>query len=261
VLKSKNISAPPEQSMGNILITGASRGIGEATARVLAAKGHNVCINYHTQKDLAHQLVVDLTQQGVKAIAVQADVSQEQQVVDLFNTMDEQLGPLTGLVNNAGILLPQMLVEQMDAQRINQLLSTNVTSYFLCCKEAVKRMALKHGGQGGAIVNVSSAAARLGSAFEYVDYAASKGAIDTLTRGLSLEVAREAIRVNCVRPGFIATNMHTDGGEPNRIERIKPTIPMGRGGQPVEVANAVAWLLSAEASYVTGSFIEVAGGR
>ena len=175
--------------------------------------------------------------------------------------MDEQLGPLTGLVNNAGILLPQMLVEQMDAQRINQLLSTNVTSYFLCCKEAVKRMALKHGGQGGAIVNVSSAAARLGSAFEYVDYAASKGAIDTLTRGLSLEVAREAIRVNCVRPGFIATNMHTDGGEPNRIERIKPTIPMGRGGQPVEVANAVAWLLSAEASYVTGSFIEVAGGR
>ena len=247
--------------MGNILITGGSRGIGAATARVLAAKGYNVCINYHKQKHAADLLVADLLCLGVKAIAVQADVSQEQQVVNLFNTMDEQLGPLTGLVNNAGILLPQMPVEQMDAQRINRLLTTNVTSYFLCCKEAIKRMALKNGGQGGAIVNVSSAAARLGSAFEYVDYAATKGAIDTLTKGLSIEVAKEAIRVNCVRPGFIATNMHADGGEPNRLERIKSTIPMGRGGEPEEVAQAIAWLLSTEASYVTGSFTEIAGGR
>jgi len=241
--------------MGNILITGASRGIGAATARVLAVKGHNLCINYHKQKDRADQLVEQLQTQGVKAIAVQADVSQEQQV------MDERLGPITGLVNNAGILLPQMLVEQMDAERINRLLTTNVTSYFLCCKEAIKRMALKHGGQGGAIVNVSSAAARLGSAFEYVDYAATKGAIDTLTRGLSIEVAQEGIRVNCVRPGFIVTDMHADGGEPNRIERVRGSIPMGRGGEPAEVANAIAWLLSEEASYVTGSFTEITGGR
>jgi NAD(P)-dependent dehydrogenase (short-subunit alcohol dehydrogenase family) len=247
--------------MGNILITGASRGIGAATARVLATKGHNLCINYNKHKDKADQLVEQLQLLGVKAIAVQADVSQEQQVVALFNTFDEHLGPLTGLVNNAGILLPQMRVEQMDAQRINRLLTTNITSYFLCCREAIKRMAIKHGGQGGAIVNVSSAASRLGSAFEYVDYAASKGAIDTLTIGLSKEVALESIRVNCVRPGFIATDMHADGGEPNRIERVKGTIPMGRGGQPEEVANAIAWLLSEEASYVTGSFTEIAGGR
>jgi NAD(P)-dependent dehydrogenase (short-subunit alcohol dehydrogenase family) len=247
--------------MGNILVTGASRGIGAATARVLAAKGHNLCINYHKQKHKADQLVEQLQTQGVKAIAVQADVSQEQQVVNLFRAMDEQLGPLTGLVNNAGILLPQMPVEQMDAERINRLLTTNVTSYFLCCREAIKRMALKNGGQGGAIVNVSSAAARLGSAFEYVDYAASKGAIDTLTRGLSIEVAKQGIRVNCVRPGFIATDMHADGGEPNRIERVRSFIPMGRGGEPEEVANAIAWLLSEDASYVTGSFTDIAGGR
>ncbi|MDC9721108.1 MAG: SDR family oxidoreductase [Gammaproteobacteria bacterium] len=247
--------------MGNILITGSSRGIGAATARVLAAKGHNLCINYNQSQPAADQLVKQVQQLGIKAIAVQADVSQEQQVMALFNAMDEQLGPLTGLVNNAGILLPQMPVEQMDAARINRLLTTNVTSYFLCCKEAIKRMAIKHGGRGGAIVNVSSAAARLGAAGEYVDYAASKGAIDTLTRGLSVEVASQGIRVNCVRPGFIDTKMHTDGGEPDRIERVKSAIPMGRGGTPEEVANAIAWLLSDEASYVTGSFTEIAGGR
>ncbi len=233
--------------MGNILVTGASRGIGAATAKMLAARGHNVCVNYHKQKRKAEQL--------------QADVSQEQEVLALFQCMDEQLGPITGLVNNAGMLLPQMPVEQMDAQRINQLLTTNVTSYFLCCREAIKRMALKHGGQGGAIVNVSSAASRLGAAGEYVDYAATKGAIDTLTIGLSKEVALESIRVNCVRPGFIATDMHADGGEPNRIERVKNAIPMGRGGQPDEVASAIVWLLSDEASYVTGSFTDIAGGR
>jgi NAD(P)-dependent dehydrogenase (short-subunit alcohol dehydrogenase family) len=247
--------------MGNILVTGASRGIGAATAKMLAARGHNVCVNYHKQKRKAEQLVTQIQQLGVGAIAVQADVSQEQEVLALFQCMDEQLGPITGLVNNAGMLLPQMPVEQMDAQRINQLLTTNVTSYFLCCREAIKRMALKHGGQGGAIVNVSSAASRLGAAGEYVDYAATKGAIDTLTIGLSKEVALESIRVNCVRPGFIATDMHADGGEPNRIERVKNAIPMGRGGQPDEVASAIVWLLSDEASYVTGSFTDIAGGR
>ncbi|HIG36851.1 MAG TPA: SDR family oxidoreductase [Oceanospirillaceae bacterium] len=247
--------------MGNILVTGASRGIGAATAKMLAARGHNVCVNYHKQKRKAEHLVAQIQQLGVGAIAVQADVSQEQEVLALFQCMDEQLGPITGLVNNAGMLLPQMPVEQMDAQRINQLLTTNVTSYFLCCREAIKRMALKHGGQGGAIVNVSSAASRLGAAGEYVDYAATKGAIDTLTIGLSKEVALESIRVNCVRPGFIATDMHADGGEPNRIERVKNAIPMGRGGQPDEVASAIVWLLSDEASYVTGSFTDIAGGR
>lgn len=247
--------------MGNILITGASRGIGAATARLLASKGHHVCVNYKTNDVLAQELVQEVKKLGVNAIAVQADVSQEDQVVALFATIDEQLGPVTGLVNNAGILLPQMPLEEMSAARINTLLTTNVTSYFLCCREAIKRMALKHGGQGGAIVNVSSAAARIGGAFESIDYAASKGAIDTLTRGLSVEVAQQDIRVNCVRPGFIATDMHADGGEPNRIERVKGVIPMRRGGQPEEVATAIAWLLSDEASYITGSFTDIAGGR
>jgi len=247
--------------MGNILITGASRGIGAATARLLASKGHNVCVNYKTNAALAQELVQEAKKLGVNAIAVQADVCQEDQVVALFATIDEQLGPVTGLVNNAGILLPQMPLEEMSAARINTLLTTNVTSYFLCCREAIKRMALKHGGQGGAIVNVSSAAARIGGAFEYIDYAASKGAIDTLTRGLSVEVAQQGIRVNCVRPGFIATDMHADGGEPNRIERVKGAIPMRRVGQPEEVASAIAWLLSDQASYITGSFTDIAGGR
>ena len=175
--------------------------------------------------------------------------------------MDSQLGSLTALVNNAGILRPQMRVEDMSAARINEILTTNVTSAFLCSKQAIKRMSKKHGGTGGTIVNVSSAASRIGSAGEYVDYAASKGAIDTLTRGLALEVANEGIRVNCVRPGFIYTDMHTDGGEPNRVERLEASIPLQRGGTPEEVANSIAWLLSDEASYVTGSFIDAAGGR
>ena len=243
------------------LVTGASRGIGAATARQLAEHGYHVCINYRTRKETAERLANELGKSSEKVIAVQADVSEEEDVGRLFATIDQELGRLTHLVNNAGILLPQTTVEEITAERVNKLLTTNVTSYFLCCREAIKRMSTNHGGQGGAMVNVSSVAARLGSAGEYVDYAASKGAIDTLTTGLAREVATQGIRVNCVRPGFIDTEIHADGGEPDRIERVKPNIPLRRGGKSEEVAAAIAWLLSDEASYVTGSFTEIAGGR
>ncbi len=243
------------------LITGASRGIGAATAKRLAKDGYDVCINYHKNHAAASSLVEELSAFGTKVIAVQADVSQEQAVENLFNTVDKQQGTLTALVNNAGIVMPQTTIEGITAERVNRLLQTNVTSYFLCCREAVKRMANKYGGNGGAIVNVSSAASRLGSAGEYIDYAASKGAIDTLTKGLSLEVADQGIRVNAVRPGIIDTEIHANGGEPDRIKRIGPSMPMQRAGKAEEVANAIAWLLSDEASYTTGSFTEVSGGR
>ncbi len=243
------------------LITGASRGIGAATAKRLAQAGYDICINYYKNRTAAESLAEALSAFGTKVIAVQADVSQEKAVENLFNTVDKQLGTLTALVNNAGIVMPQTTIEGITAERVNRLLQTNVTSYFLCCREAVKRMAIKHGGNGGAIVNVSSAASRLGSAGEYIDYAASKGAIDSLTKGLSLEVAEQGIRVNAVRPGIIDTEIHADGGEPDRIKRIGPTMPMQRAGKAEEVANAIAWLLSDEASYTTGSFTEVSGGR
>lgn len=243
------------------LITGASRGIGAATAKLLAQQGYDICINYRSDAQAAQQVVDTVIAQGQKAIAVQADISQESDVLRLFEQADQQLGTLTALVNNAGILKPQSRVADLTAERINQLLTTNVTGYFLCCREAVKRMSTKQSGQGGAIVNVSSVAARTGSPNEYVDYAATKGAIDTLTTGLSLEVADEGIRVNGVRPGFIYTDMHADGGEPGRVDRLSPVIPMKRGGQPEEVAQAIAWLLSDAASYTTGSFIDLAGGK
>ncbi len=243
------------------LITGASRGIGAATASHLAGQGYDICVNYRSDHAAAQQMVQELEKLGARAIAVQADVSNEEDVLRLFDAVDERFGALSALVNNAGILLPQMMVEQMTAERINTMLTTNVTNYFLCSREAVKRMAHKHGGQGGSIVNVSSAAARLGAAGEYVDYAASKAAVDVLTMGLSLEVADQGIRVNSVRPGFIDTEMHADGGEPNRLERLAPVIPMRRGGQASEVAAGIAWLLSNEASYVTGTFLDVSGGR
>ncbi len=243
-----------------MLITGASRGIGAATALKAAAQGYAVCINYLHNHDLAQQLVAQIQKNGGTAIAIAGDISQESVVENLFKTVDQELGTLTALVNNTGILEQKMRVDQMDMARLNRIFNTNITSYFLCAREAVKRMSTKHGGQGGAIVNVSSAASRLGAAGEYVDYAASKGAIDTLTIGLSREVAAEGIRVNCVRPGFIYTDIHASGGEPNRVDRIKNSLPMHRGGQPEEIANAILWLLSDEASYVTGSFIDAAGG-
>ena len=239
-----------------VLVTGGSRGIGAATAKHLAKLGYAVCVNYIANETAAHHVVSDIEKEGGKAIAVQADVSNDDDVIRLFNTLDNTLGPVTHLVNNAGILLPQMHVADMSAERINKVLMTNVTSYFLCCREAIKRMK-----NGGAIVNVSSAASRLGSPFEYVDYAASKGAIDTLTTGLSLELAKDNIRVNCVRPGFIDTTMHADGGEADRIERVKHLIPLQRGGRPEEVAASIAFLLSHDASYITGTFIDLAGGK
>jgi len=243
------------------LITGSGKGIGAATAILLAKQGYDICINFNNNLKAATETLHQAKSFGTNCLVVQADISKEKEVVSLFEQVDTELGPITALVNNAGILLPQTKLENMTAERINCIFNNNVTSYFLCSREAVRRMSTNHNGTGGTIVNVSSAAARLGSPNEYIDYAASKGAIDTLTKGLSLEVAAEGIRVNGVRPGFIKTDMHADGGEPNRIERIKSSIPLMRGGETSEVANAIAWLLSNESSYVTGSTIDVSGGR
>ncbi|WP_288130019.1 SDR family oxidoreductase [Microbulbifer sp.] len=243
-----------------VLITGGSRGIGAATANLLASRGYDICISYRERKSAADSVLESIRSHGVKAIAVQADISRESDVVNLFRNMDEELGPLTALVNNAGMLLQQTRVEQMTAERINKILQTNVTGTLLCCREAIKRMSTTQGGTGGSIVNVSSGAARSGSPNEYIDYAASKGAVDTLTIGLSKEIAREGIRVNGVRPGLIDTEMHSNGGEPGRIARLKPAIPLGRGGKDTEVAAAIAWLLSDEASFTTGSFVDTTGG-
>lgn len=243
------------------LVTGASRGIGRATALMLAAKGYRVAVNYRQREAEALRVVEEIQQQGGDAFAVQADIANEDQLMAMFQRLDEQDAPLTVLVNNAGILFKQCRVEQLDAARIQQVFATNVTGTFLCCREAVKRMGTHHGGKGGAIVNVSSAASRLGAPNEYVDYAASKGAMDTLTKGLSLEVAQQGIRVNAVRPGLIYTEMHADGGEPGRVDRLGSALPLGRGGQAEEIAEAIVWLASDAASYITGSFIDAAGGR
>lgn len=243
-----------------VIITGGSRGIGAATTRLFAQNGYEICINYKSQSGPAKKLAQELTAMGTKCIAVQADVSNEQDVERLFTAVDKELGVVSVLVNNAGVLKPQSRLVDMDASRINDILMNNVTSAFLCSREAVIRMSTTRGGHGGVIVNVSSGAAKSGSPNEYIDYAASKGAMDTLTKGLSLEVASEGIRVNCVRPGLIYTDMHADGGEPERIERLKSKIPMGRGGQPEEVAEAIYWLASEKSSFSTGNFLDLAGG-
>jgi NAD(P)-dependent dehydrogenase (short-subunit alcohol dehydrogenase family) len=244
-----------------VIVTGGSRGIGATTASLAARRDYSVCVNYRNHRQEAEDVVRGIQQEGGQAIAVQADISSEAAVVRLFETSDRELGPLTALVNNAATIEKQMRLDSMDAARLARMFATNVIGTFLCSREAVRRMSTRHGGRGGTIVNVSSAAARIGSAGEYIDYAASKGAIDTLTIGLAKEVAEEGIRVNAVRPGLIYTDLHASGGEPNRIDRLKSLVPMKRGGQPEEIAAAILWLLSDEASYVTGSILDVAGGR
>ncbi|GAB6387100.1 SDR family oxidoreductase [Stutzerimonas marianensis] len=244
-----------------MLITGASRGIGAATARFAAAEGYALCLNYRQRQDAMDALVQELRAAGTEVIAVPADVADEQQVARLFATLDDQFGRLDVLVNNAGMLERQMRLEQIDAARLARVFGVNVVGSFNCAAQAVKRMSTRHGGQGGAIVNVSSIAAKLGAPNEYIDYAAAKGAIDSMTLGLAKEVAAEGIRVNAVRPGIIETEIHASGGEPGRVERVKGSVPMGRGGLAEEVAAAILWLASDRASYTTGALLDVSGGR
>lgn len=244
-----------------MLITGASRGIGAATARLAAQQGYALCLNYHQRADAANAVLEQVRGLGVTAIAVQADVADETQVLHMFEAIDREFGRLDVLVNNAGMLEQQMRLEQMDAARWTRVLGANVIGSFLCAREAIKRMSTRHGGRGGAIVNLSSVAARLGAPGEYIDYAAAKGAIDSMTLGLAKEVASEGIRVNAVRPGMIHTDIHAAGGEPDRVERVKASVPMGRGGQAEEIAEAILWLASEQASYTSGALLDVAGGR
>lgn len=247
--------------MKTMIVTGASRGIGAATAVLAAANGFAVVVNYRNNKAAAEKVVQEITANDGKAIAIQADISKEQDVVKLFEKTDAVYGNLYSLINNAGILEKQMRFEEMDIDRLKRIFTANIIGQFLCTREAIKRMSLKHGGKGGTIVNVSSIAAKTGAPNEYIDYAASKGAIDSFTIGLSKELADDGIRVNGVRPAFIYTDIHSDGGEPNRIERLKESIPLKRGGSAAEVAEAILWLASEKSSYSTGTFIDVTGGR
>ncbi|AUG78866.1 sugar dehydrogenase [Kitasatospora sp. MMS16-BH015] len=244
-----------------LLITGGSRGIGAATALLAAARGYRVCVNYRMDEAAAASVVDAIEAAGGTAFAVRADVSRTAEVERLFRAVDETYGPLDALVNNAGTLERQSRLEDLDEERLARIWSANITGPFLCAAAAVRRMSTRHGGRGGAIVNVSSRAAQLGSPNEYVDYAASKGALDSMTTGLALEVAAEGIRVNSVRPGLIHTGIHALGGEPGRVDRVGPLLPMGRGGTPEEVAESIVFLLSEASSYTTGAFIDLAGGR
>ena len=244
-----------------ILITGGSRGVGAATARLAAAQGYDVAISYVSNEAAARAVVADVQALGRRALAVRADSAEPQQVTHLFAAIDQAFGRLYVLVNNAAIIARQSRVEDLTFERMQRVFAVNAIGPMLCAQQAARRMSQRHNGRGGAIINVSSGAARLGSPNEYVDYAASKGALESFTIGFSKEVAREGIRVNCVRPGHIYTEMHASGGEPGRVDRVKDTVPMGRGGQPEEVARAILWLAGAEASYVTGTFVDVTGGK
>ena len=244
-----------------LLVTGGGRGIGAATVRLAAERGYDVCVNYRARAEPAARTVEDARRAGARAVAVQADIAIEADVVRLFESCDAELGRVSALVNNAAVLETQTRLDAIDAARLARVFGTNVFGAFLCAREAVRRMSTRHGGTGGAIVNVSSGASRMGSPGEYIDYAATKGALDTLTLGLAREVATEGIRVNAVLAGHIYTELHASGGEPDRVERVKSQVPMGRGGRPEEVAQAILWLLSAEASYTTGALLDVAGGK
>jgi len=244
-----------------LLITGGSRGIGAATALLAAQKGYAVAVNYSANALAADEVVRQIRALGGSAIAVQADISDEAQVLAMFSKIDAKLGRLSALVNNAGIVDVAARVDEMSAARLKRMFDTNILGSFLCAREAVKRMSTRLGGSGGAIVNLSSVAARLGGATQYVDYAASKGAIDAFTVGLAKEVATEGIRVNAVRPGIIDTEIHASGGQPERAQQMAPMVPMQRAGSALEVAQAIVWLLSDEASYTTGATLDVAGGR
>jgi NAD(P)-dependent dehydrogenase (short-subunit alcohol dehydrogenase family) len=244
-----------------LLITGASRGIGAETARLAAAHGYSLCLNYLHNERAANELLEALTAGGHQAIMFQANVGIESEVEAMFRAIDRDLGRLDGLVNNAGILEPQSDFVDMSPERWQRILETNVIGSFLCAREAIKRMSTQHGGKGGSIVNLSSRAADLGAPHEYVDYAAAKGAIDAMTIGLAKEVGDQGIRVNAVKPGLIYTDIHADGGEAGRVDRLKSGVPMQRGGLPIEVAEAILWLLSDASGYTSGSFIDVSGGR
>lgn len=244
-----------------MIVTGGSRGIGAATAKLAASRGYAVCLNYVSNKQAADEVVDAIAGSGGKAIAVAGDVASEADVLGMFEACDEAFGPLTCLVNNAGILDVGCRVDAMSAERMDRIFRTNITGSFLCAREAIKRMSTRNGGNGGTIVNLSSAAARLGGPGEYVDYAASKGAIDTMTIGLSKEVGDEGIRVNAIRPGLIYTDIHAVGGETGRVDRLAPNVPMKRGGTAEETAQAILWLASDDASYVNGALLDVAGGR
>lgn len=244
-----------------ILVTGGSRGIGAATCLLAARKGYAVAVNYTRNEAAAAEVVKAIAAGGGKAIAVQGDVADEQQVLSMYSQVDAQLGRLTALVNNAGVVDRSQRVDEMSYERLRRMFDINVIGSIVCAREAVKRMSTKHGGRGGAIVNVSSAASRLGSPGQYVDYAAAKGAIDAFTLGLAKEVAGEGIRVNAVRPGLIETDIHASGGLPNRVQELAHQVPMKRGGSAEEVAQAIIWLLSPEASYTTMSLLDVSGGR
>ena len=244
-----------------LLITGGSRGIGAATALLAARRGYAVAVNYASQSRAADEVVRAIRAEGGTAIAVQADVGDEAQVMAMYEKVDAELGRLTALVNNAGVVDVQSRVDQMSVARLERMLRINIIGSFVCAREAVQRMSTRHGGAGGVIVNLSSAAARLGGPGQYVDYAASKGAIDTFTIGLAKEVADEGIRVNAVRPGLIDTDIHASGGQPGRAAELAPAVPMKRVGSAQEVAEAIVWLLSPESSYTTATVLDVTGGR